>query len=127
MKPNLKQQLLLIFLTSISFSSIYGQGALLKEKSSTEEKFLYTKGDHSQTAWYKEMRLAKPNIRKAEKEFISYFGQHPNESSQQRKIFIRWLLSAKLSVDEQGYYLPIHETVGATKNPTVKTTKKFQG
>ncbi|MBP6335742.1 MAG: PKD domain-containing protein, partial [Bacteroidia bacterium] len=75
--------------------------------------FPFVKTNHTQTSWFMEMNAAKPNVRKAERDFINYFLDHPKESSKQRKIFLRWLSIAKLSMDKEGYFIPYRENISA--------------
>ncbi|MCP2936501.1 hypothetical protein NK983_27850, partial [Salmonella enterica subsp. enterica serovar Typhimurium] len=46
----------------------------------------------------------------AENKFIAYFQSHPTESSKQKKMFKRWLVDAKQSIDDNGFYVPFSTT-----------------
>ena len=62
--------------------------------------------DHSQTEWAQEMLAKKPNIFKAQKAYNDYFKNHKKEESKLRNIFRRWIEDAKLSMDNEGNFIP---------------------
>jgi len=79
---------------------------LIERTKLGENPFQFTKVDHSATNWYLEMQSTNSNIRKAEQDYYTYFQIHPKESSKQKKLFLRWIETARLSMDEGGNYLP---------------------
>lgn len=84
---------------------VYSQHTI-QLKEPIANPFPLIKSDHTTTPWYLEMKSLRPNILKAEKEFDQYFEQHPEETSKQKKAFIRWLETARLSMDEDGFNIP---------------------
>ncbi|MFT5819603.1 MAG: hypothetical protein ACI8ZM_000828 [Crocinitomix sp.] len=67
--------------------------------------FPMTKVDHSSTTWFLEMNADNPNVLDAEVYFDTYFNLHPTETSHQKRQFIRWLETARLSIDAEGNHL----------------------
>lgn len=87
--------------------------------------------DHTQTLWYLEMQKEQPNVLLAEKYFVEYFHQYPNEMSKQRKLFMRWLTSSRLYVDEVGFQtkpkIESYKALGTAANQQEATNKSYNG
>lgn len=88
----------------------------LDENQIQENYFKFEKVDHSSTDWWLEMNNANPNILTAERMFNDYFSEH-QEKSLQKKIFIRWLQDARLSMTPEGNYIP-HQAEVKKVQPT---------
>ncbi len=102
----------LIYSISIQISN---SQQFIEKTEPTKDIFAFTKKDHSSTSWYQEMQSAHPNVLKAETDFNQYFKIHSKESSKQKKLFLRWLQTARLSMDADGSSIPYFI------NPTTKS------
>ena len=87
--------------------------------------FPMLKVDHSATAWYLEMVSEHPNAIDAEVSFEAYFNANPQETSHQKRMFIRWLENAKLSMDGEGNYVSYEPDLEATHLGATGMAKTF--
>jgi hypothetical protein len=123
-KTNLLFALVFGFFIFSFHSHCLAQENELLENEAFEEDEDEIKGNtlnHTATLWYKEMKSERPNVLKAETAFNNYFVKHPLERSKEKKIFTRWLQTARLSIDEKGNYLPyviqpLNQNSGAAKS-----------
>ncbi|MFT5385882.1 MAG: photosystem II stability/assembly factor-like uncharacterized protein, partial [Saprospiraceae bacterium] len=97
------------------FTNIQAQ-VFLDENQLKENHFKFEKTDHSASDWWQEMNSANPNVRNAESRFNDYFSAHPKEKSLQKKLFIRWLQDARLSMTAEGVHVPHSAVVKSMRN-----------
>lgn len=91
------------FMASL-FSPLEAQ-IFLDENQIQKNHFKFEKVDHSSTNWWLEMNSPVPNVLAAERMFNEYFLTH-KEKSLEKKLFIRWLQEARLSMTPSGAYIP---------------------
>ncbi|PTM11418.1 MAG: hypothetical protein DA408_13480 [Bacteroidetes bacterium] len=94
---------------------------MLHESERQENHFKFEKVDHETTDWWQEHHQPRPNVWRAERLFNAYFAAHPREKSLQKKLFIRWLQDARLSVSPTGEYLPHQARVSAVNSTGART------
>jgi concanavalin A-like lectin/glucanase superfamily protein/type IX secretion system substrate protein/PKD domain-containing protein len=102
---------LLVTLFIVFLSNVNAQ-VFLDENQLQENHFPFEKTDHSDTDWWQEMNSASPNVLNAESQFNDYFSTHFREKSLQKKLFIRWLQDARLSMTADGEYIPHKAKIG---------------
>ena len=84
----------LLFLLIIGlFSSSIGRSQDLGPETNP---FPMLKVDHSSTPWYLEMVSESPNAIDAEVAFDAYFNANPQETSHQKRMFIRWVRKCQI-------------------------------
>ena len=106
-----------IILLLITFFTSTQAQIFLDENQIQENHFKFEKVDHSSTNWWLEMNSANPNVLIAESMYNGYFSEHRKEKSLQKKLFIRWLQDARLSMTPQGEYIP-HQAEAEQVKPT---------
>lgn len=70
-----------------------------EKKERENEKNEYA---HAHSSWFAEMLKRKPDIRKAQAAFNSYFAKHANEDSKLKDRFVTWMQMAALYKDKAG-------------------------
>ena len=94
---------------------------MLQESQLQDNHFKFEKVTHDTTDWWLECNQPIPNVWRAERLFNAYFTAHPQEKSLQKKLFIRWLQDARLSVSPTGAYLPHQARVSAVNGTGSRT------
>lgn len=114
-----------IILLLIAFFTSTQAQTFLDENQIQENHFKFEKVDHTSTNWWLEMNSPNPNVLTAERMYNDYFSEHRKEKSLQKKLFIRWLQDARLSMTPAGNYIP-HQAevkkVQPTSNNLAETT-----
>jgi photosystem II stability/assembly factor-like uncharacterized protein len=111
---------LFLLLLNVAHEKIHAQEVIPNQEQIEQEEEEYGDADHSQTAWYKELRSASPNFYKVRELYSSYFKSNSMEKSPQTKDYERFVATNMGNIDSAGYVLPstVYTNTNSQQNKT---------